>query len=707
MFLKNRHLSRMLSVASLAAFSAVHADSAVTDTALTQGTMTISATRSSLAVSDSPRSISVITSEDIADHVGSGGLQSLLEALPGVEFSRSGGLGGQLVTRGFNSNTGRTILAIDGERYRGRSTLQFNMIDPESIERIEVIRGPASALYGSDAMNGVINIVTRRSKSDSEQEFKLSPKLRALQFESGSNMLGGRAELIGGGNGFDVLIGAHHREADDYESPLGTAENSEYSMEGLDFNIGYSPNDDSRWELSGRYENVTTGRAGGLGGAPGAPYVEVTEDPIVERYLRLNYQGEHFGSIADSLDTSLYIRDFETDIYNRNTKSPNATVLAHLKVYSPTVFGGHLTAQKQLGEHNLSYGGDFFHEAFDGRTRMITRYSGDGDLLATVDWHPMERESEQLNVGAYISDDWHINKQWSLSGALRSDFSRVDIGDALASENEVQREAFAGNMSKDYFSVTGNLGGIYRFNPEWHLVANLSRGFRAPSGMNLTVTSVAGTVTTLPSPQLEEETNVTGEVGLRWYGEHTELNVTAYESRYKDLISLAKISEGLYQRQNISDATIRGIELDGSTNLTPKWNIKYALTSTYGNDDSADKPLPHVAPLSGRTSLRYSGQGWYSEAMVRAYKGKSRIDDSQERETDSYVITNLYAGLDLDRVMGASLQGWRLQAGIENLLDVEGRNPAVYEDLNYSNDLVGNPLAEPGRSFMMKLTADY
>jgi len=675
--------------------------------ALKLDTLTVSATRSSLAVMDSPRSISVITADEIADRVGSGGLQALLEEFPGVEFSRSGGLGGQLVTRGFNSNTGRTILAIDGERYRGRSTLQFNMIDPESIERIEVIRGPASALYGSDAMNGVINIVTRRAKVDPNQDFSLTPKLKALQFESGSNMKGGRVELVGGGNGFDVLVGAHSRQADDYDTPLGTAENSEYSMQGLDFNIGFSPDEQSRWELSGRYQDVSTGRAGGLGGAPGLPYVQVNEDPIIERYLRLAYQGESSGLLADNLDAGLYVRDFETDIYNRNAKNPNVTALAHIKVYSPTIYGGHLTAQKQLGNHSLSYGGDFFHEAFDGRTRQINQYNSSGNLIGTVDWHAMERDSEQLSIGAYLSDDWYLSDKWSLSGTLRGDFVNVEIGDGLASENASQKAAFENNTDNDFFALTGSLGGIYRLTPDLHLVANLSRGFQAPSGISMTVTSVAGTVTTLPAPQLEEETNITGELGLRWYGENTELRLTAYESRYKDLISLARISDGLYQRQNISEATIQGVELDGRTRLSESWSLKYALTSTRGTDDSTGVPLSYITPLSGRVSLRYDGLGWYSEASIRAYKGKTRIDPSQERETSSYAIANLYAGLDLDRILGADWKDWKLRAGVENLFDREGRNPSVNEDIAFSNELIGNPLAEPGRSFLVKLTVDY
>ncbi len=670
--------------------------------------LTVTATRSTAAAEDSPRAVTVISAEQIRQRVGSGGIQSLLAEIPGIEFARSGGLGGQLVVRGFNSNSGRSILAIDGDRYRGRSTLEFNMIDPDSIERIEVIRGPASALYGSDAMNGVVNIVTRRAKVDPEQPFELAPKMRALEWNSGNSMLGGRAEMVGGGNGFDVLLGVNQRSASDYSTPLGDAANSGYSMLGGDFAIGFSPDQDSRWELSGRYQRVTSKRAGGLGAAPGDPFMDVREDPIIERYLRLGYQNYSSSPWADSLDASLYVRDFETDIYQRNSTAATVDSFAHIKVYTPTVWGGHLTAMKQLGAHNLSYGGDFFNERFDGRENDVRRFSkSTGALLSDTGWNQMERDSEQTNLGLFVNDDWRLNERWSLTGALRGDVVDVNIGDTFAGEAESLSEAYRGNTDQRHYAVTGSLGAVYRLTPEWHLVGNLSRGFRAPSGNELTISSAAGTQPTLPSPDLDPETNVTAEAGVRWYGEGSQVNLTVYQSKYKDLISLVRLDSRLYQRQNVSKATIRGLELDGRTRLDARWSLGYAATLTRGRDDKTDQNLAYIAPLTGNLKLRYDADHWYGEGVVRAYKGKKHIDESQERQTSSYAMVDLYAGMDLDRVLGNGWQDWKLMGGVENLFDRVGRNPTVTENLSYPNDLVGNPLVEPGRALVVKLTVDY
>lgn len=333
--------------------------------------LVISATRSHTLLENTPKSISILTAQDIENRPGLNGIQSLLGELPGIDYAQSGGLGGQLVMRGFNTNDERGILAIDGDRYLGRNTLQFNMLDPSAIERIEVIRGPASSLYGSDAMTGVINIVTRRSSADPFGSFKIMPKIRSLAYSSTNNLTQGRVELDGGGNGFDLLLGAHYSHADDFNTPKGKAINSDFHYKGIDFNIGYNTSEQSRWELSGRYQNATTGRAGGLGGAPGYPVKTVTENPIIEKYLRLSYKNQLSLLLTDNLDAALYVRDLKTDIYQTNYRNNVATQTSRTMVYSPVVYGGHLTAIKDFATNSLSYGGDFYYEIFNSREKTI------------------------------------------------------------------------------------------------------------------------------------------------------------------------------------------------------------------------------------------------------------------------------------------------------------------------------------------------
>ena len=676
---------------------------------------TVSAIRSSGVLESSPLTVSVVDKQALTEQAGTGGIQQALEAIPGVEFARSGGLGGQMVMRGFNSNQSRSILTIDGDRYHGRSTLEFNMFDPNAIERIEVIRGTSSALYGADAMNGVVNIVTRRAKVRRDEAFRLTPHLTALEYGSVNNMRGARVELEGGGAGFDVLVGVSDRRGNDFDTPEGRAKNSAFTSTQLDFNLGYRPTEDSRWELSGRYADVTTERAGGLGAAPGAPLQEVKEDPITERYLRLGYQGRNFGGIAgilaDTLDVALYRRDFKTDIYQVNRSNPAVTAMPHLKVYSPTVQGGHLTAMKGIGAHLLSYGADFFREDFDGRKRQITRQNpASGAIIGQTPWQQIDRDTVQTNIGVFVSDEWTASEDWTLSGALRYDRVTVNVSKTAAEgEGAAQTAEFATHQHNRDGAVTGNLGAVYKLTPIWSLAANLSRGFRAPSGNERVITSVAGTIISLPAPGLKPEYNKTLEVGLRWNAANHQGSITAYESRYSDLIASVVVSPDLRQRQNIADATIRGLELEGQSRIALRWKLNYTLAATHGEDKSANKPLPYITPLSARLALRFLPHGannHYVEGVWRGYKGKHRIDRTQERKTASYALFDVYGGVQLDNLFGAQWRGWKLIAGVENLFDRKGQNPAVSEDVAFARNYT-NPLIEPGRNFVIKLSSDY
>ncbi|MDR2679072.1 MAG: TonB-dependent receptor [Zoogloeaceae bacterium] len=695
-----------LTAANLAAVSLVHAD----DETTLREVEVVSATRGG-TVSESPRSVSVTHAETLAERPAAAGIQSVLEEMPGIQFSRSGGLGGQIVMRGFNSNAQRSIITLDGDRYRGRSTLEFNMFDPDGIARIEVIRGAASAIYGADALNGVVNIVSRRAKVDPRQEFRLTPHLKSLEYASVNDMFGGRVELEGGGNGFDVLIGAHSRAASDYDTPIGHAGNSRYRSQGLDFNIGFSPETSphrSRWELSGRYQDVNTGRAGGIGAAPGQPVMKVAEEPIREKYLRLGYTGHNYGAFADTLDASFYWREFETDIYQQNRANPAVIAMPHLKVYTPTVWGGHLTAMKGIQEHLISYGFDFFREDFAGRDRQITRVNPNtGAVVGQTNWEHIDRHSIEDSFGLFVADEWRANERLTLSGALRWDWVRARIGGAADGENAAIAAAFGDHPGMEDTAFTGNLGAVWKLTPVWSVAANLSRGFRPPSGTELTVTGTAGTINNLPAPNLKPEYNKTLELALRWNSAAHQGSLTAYVSRYTDLISNIRIDSSNFQRKNVGKAEISGLELEGRSRLASRWYLKYMLTATRGTDESANEPLAYIAPLAGRLALRYEENGWYGEGVLRGYKGKHRIDTTQERKSASYGMVDLYAGGKLEPLLGEHWRSWKVVAGVENVFDRLGRNPTVYEDIAYPYGSVANPLVEPGRNFVLKLVSEY
>jgi hemoglobin/transferrin/lactoferrin receptor protein len=714
---------------------------------VTLGEIFVSTTKSALQNEDSPRAISVITKEDMQSQGAAGGIQEALGALPGVEYARTGGLGGQIVMRGFNSNTQRSMLAIDGDRFRGRSTLELNMVDPFSVERIEVIRGPASAIWGADAMNGVVNVITRRARVARDAPFSLDAKIRGVEYNSVNHMHAGRAEVIGGGNGFDVLIGVNYRKADDYRTPKGMAENSRYESKGVDFRVGYSPTAKTRFELAGRYQEVTTGRAGGLGASPGLPYLKVTEDPIREKYLKLGVESSEVGAWADTLNASFYVRKLETDIYQRNA-DPNSTgniggpvMNMHIQVNTPTVYGGRVNATKGLGDHLLAYGVDFYNENFNSRKLQASRIGGPGNLApGTIcppvtgnanptgsppgSWCLMERGTEQTNIGVHVNDDWQVAKNLMLSGTLRYDYIKTVIDkNAIPFERvEITNAINAAGRKRVDKPLTGSLGGVWKFAPNWSAVANVSQGFLAPSGNARATSSSSGTIPTVAAPGLKPEHSTTYEAGVRYNTQDARFNLTAYHSRYRDLILLAPLAStpGWYERKNIGAASIDGVEVDGEWRANKSWLLRGALTWTYGKNKTDNKPIEGIPPLSGRISARYGVEGapWHIEGVIRGAMKRTRIDDTitrpapnvtapLERKRPGHMAFDIFASADLGQMLDSNFKNWKAVFGIQNVFNQTIVNPVVAESSAYSNKLVGNPLIEPGRSFMLRLVQDY
>jgi hemoglobin/transferrin/lactoferrin receptor protein len=169
------------------------------------------------------------------------GLLDILASVPGISIARSGGIGGQIYLRGFSSNAFRSPVFLDGDRFRGRNTLQLNYFAPEEIERVEVIRGPASVIYGSEALTGLVNIVTRSPTGDPNGPFRFTGGGWSAGVGSAAKSASTYEWAQGAGGGFDVIGGFSGRWGGDYQTPLGKAPNSDYNSLGGSLKIGYTP----------------------------------------------------------------------------------------------------------------------------------------------------------------------------------------------------------------------------------------------------------------------------------------------------------------------------------------------------------------------------------------------------------------------------------------------------------------------------------
>lgn len=649
------------------------------------------------------RSVSIISKEELLKSTGA--IQNVLASVPGIVFSRSGGINGQITTRGLNSNLSRSIVAVDGVLLTGRNTLEFNTFDPNSLDAVEIIRGPASSLYGSNAMNGVINFKSRRYKGDINKDFSISSRLRSLEFASVNSMSATRLEALGGGNGFDVLFGLSLRRGSDYSTPLKKAKNSSFKTLGFDFNTGYTNDESTRYYLQGKFSRVTTHRAGGLAAAPGSEAgIFMREDPIVEYYLRAGVEGENL-FFADEYNAYMYWRHWDTDIYNDRRNYNGAYV--HQQVYNNNYLGSKLILSNNFEKHKLIYGLEYLASISPTRVKQevglpvtITRYSN--------------RASQTHNFSAFVKDDIALNESLLFLASLRGDYSIARIGKKKY-YNETPQDTFdlnnAGNITNK--AITGSLGLVYHLNEFLSVFSNLSHNFKAPQVSQMMQTTPGGSNQDriIANTKLKSEYSQSAELGTRFESDVAFVALTAFYTQYTDMIKLSDfygnindVNNRYKQYINLGKANIQGLELEGFYTIH-RLKIAYNLSTTYGKDETNDRALEYIAPLYGKISLNYKFDWGYLEFAQRAYKGKTRINAREERKTKSYTMSDLYANIDLGH-FDSKAKDMNLLFGVENLFNTKGRNPVTAEDITYARTNT-NPLYEPGVNVFVKFAYQY
>lgn len=658
------------------------------------------------------KSVSVLTKDKIETR-NAKNVQELLEEIPGVSFSRAGGLGGQIVMRGFNSNIPRTLLLVDGDRFRGRNTLEYNLLDPNQIERIEVIRGPGSAMYGPDAMAGVVNIITRKAMGDSSGSFRLAPRLRSIDYNSVNNLLGTREEAEVLGHGIDGLVGVSYRQADNFNSPSGQIRNSDFDLFQTDLRLGYSPVASHRIEITGKFAEVKSGRAGGIGAAPGLPLIGQREDPLREHFGKLAYQGRLDNLGLEKVEASVYGRQLYSHLMTDNRTQANRLIESSNIVDGPLVIGGKIFTVKSWSLGALTFGMDFFNESRKGARsgNQTTTFNTAGNVIR-VTGNPLSQnapDATQTDIGLFAHNDWDPLPMVTVSAGGRLDYIRTTT-ETNPLLDPILRQAYERGSISNELPLTGDMGLIYRPWDILHFTANIGKSFRVPSTIESFGSSRQGTGFNVPNPDLKPEEGVTYEIGARLRLPIVNVNMTAFRSEYTNFVVRQPITfQGLpsFQNQNAGEARIQGLEFDATWAVTKGWEILTNTAYLYGTDTGTSLPLSYIPPFNGLVGLKYTlpEQGAYLEGLTKWSLRKDRIDDTLERETAGYAVLNLYAGIDLAKA-SSKLPKMSLRIGLENVLNQVYRQPTTIEDIKYpvSNT---NPLIEPGRAFLISLKSNF
>jgi hemoglobin/transferrin/lactoferrin receptor protein len=618
--------------------------------------VTVTAGRRPEAEFRSQKAVSVAGEEAItARPAGSTG--DALRESPGVLVQKTTAGHGAPIIRGLIGQS--VLLLYNGVRlnkptFRLGGNQYLETIDAESLRRIEVVRGPGSVLYGSDALGGVVNLITA-PPAFTEAGTLLRPRTH-LRYTSADQ---GRSAHLG----FE------------FSSPRFAAQAGVTGRKVGNLNPGgvipvHDPTGYS--ELSGhlisayRISDAQTLRL---------DLVKVTQDkvPRFDQYITGEYELYLYDPQDRFLGMVEYTHQQPTPWLNRlewnisvqrehEGRPQRTTGSTTLRVDDDLInsIGTFLQATSIVAErHTLRWGLEFYYDrVFAGRVDIKPDTS-----IAKRGSYPDDSRFRQ--TGLFMSDDVLLGPATDLSVGLRwSDiWYRAPLEDPW------------GTFEDRFGALTGNLGISHRLRPWLNLVASASTGFRAPNFNDTVVLKTSNNGVDAPSPGLLAETTTNYELGAKIEWDGSDLETFLFYTALGDIIDrragtylgeswidlnengLEDPGEQINVKANIGKGYITGVEVQGRFRLGEAWSLRGNAFYTYGQATTADEPMSRIPPLMGLLGLQWRREATTAEVFVRAGGFQHRlsardVDDTRidAGGTPGWSDWNLRAGRDLGGV---------------------------------------------------------
>ena len=554
--------------------------------------MVITATRTEEPVESVASSVTVITVEDI-EKKNAVTVLEVLRGVQGLDVVQNGGPGKttSLFIRGGNS--GHTMVMIDGVQVNSPTSGGYNFADltVDNIEKIEIIRGPQSTLYGSDAMAGVVNIITKRGRGDTAYN---------VSVESGSHETYRSNALISGGSkklNYSLALSKIETEGISAASEdNGNTEKDGYENTTLSGRFGYRINNTLYTDFTLRFVDAKRDLDGGWG----LP----VDDPD---YVQEN------SSLVASFKVNQDIRDF----WNHSIKLSVAD--EEIKSIDPTNTSRNSkieTSVKTIDwQHNL--------------------YLLNEKNTLTLGF---EHEKQEGKNDSAQMDESLSNNAFYLQNQILRFHDSLNI--TLGVRNDDQ-SAFGDE-------TTYRLAGSYHLKTtDTRFKGSFGTGFKAPTINDLYYPFSGNT-------DLKPEKNKAYEFGLeqRFMGKKGTVSVLYYSSDYENLIAWAPVDPldplSIWKPQNVDDVAIKGWELALNANLPGNLSINSTYTVTKSEDKATGNELARRPENKGSLSI-----GWTPEKsninLTLNKVGKRWDDLGNTDKLDSYTKVDLAASYDITR----------------------------------------------------------
>jgi len=598
--------------------------------------ITVTGTRTETSVMNNPASVSVVGQEQL-ERQAPESIADLVRDVPGVEVVDASAPGmKRLRIRGESSH--RVTILVDGQEITDHSDYGTPiLVDPANVERIDVIRGPASVLYGAKAIGGVVNIITKRGAP------------RPIQLETGASYYSGTrgwqgwAAVSGTVGDFDYRLSGSADRHHDREVPNGRytqdgrLDGSSYRDSDMALHLGYTFGRDRNHYLALKAEQHILNTDSWTD-------PDYLQDPIRDfrielpkrdlRKVGLYYDARDLGPVVRKIHVDAYRQTVDRLFENRVEVQPTSFMNVKNTATSDDRnlnYGG--TAQVDLALHPDHYtiaGLQYLMDDLDtSKNSITTTHRTIPFPTTTVKASPTHTRASIQTASLFAQDEWTFARDFKLTAGLR--YYHVS-----SSLDETTNAALADQDDGTTDRLVKSLGLTWSGLAHTTLRALYSEGYTTPTLMQLYSDTTAGSGSlTRANPGLKPETSQNYELGARYQHAGAVLDAAVFYTRAKDYIGTAPCASagtcpagyGANDRTyiNADRADTHGIELAAEyalpgTNFTPyvsgAWMRRELKYATYSTKDSG------VPAFSGRAGVRYDttlyGADVWADLFVRA-----------------------------------------------------------------------------------------
>ena len=673
----------------------------------------VTSSRYPRAYFDSPQALSFVSRKELKEAMPSVP-GDVLYALPGTDNGKDSPWEQRPVLRGLGGQ--RVLVLMDGNPInsaRGNGP-HPSLVDPTQIDRIEVVRGPSSVSYGSDALGGVINIITRPAPmAQAGNELHGGATLGG---STGDRQVNGDLQLMPQIGKLTAFISTGARKAEDFQTPdNGKVENSSFKAYNAIANLRYPLSQQTAltagWQL---YRGKDIGLPGLDLSVPG--FSQSFNFPYYDRNS-VEVKAEHAHAPSSwfaSSSAKLYWQNERRNFYSTMSfdnsflgPGPPGTFVdqtdRNLKL---DTYGLRAQASsRKFDRYSLTFGLDAARDVTGGDN--VDRTVDNDPTGAPYPPGETAAQSSSLpkgnfdNLGVFAQGEAYLRPEWTLSYGGRY----THYHDVTESQPEFGFESKTVNND----ALAGSAGLVFSPRPDLHVSANLANGYRQPNAQDLFFSGPASVGIVKGNPDLKPEKSVSTDFGVRWAPKNLALAGNLFYSTYNDLIDAVQLAgpvfpgaPATYQYVNITTARIWGGEAEAEWMFARQWRAHAMVDGAIGDITSREAiqvlygvsqdqaPLPGVPPMKGNATLRWTSSSgrWWVEPGTRFSWRTNRADLSQ------------FFAFRKEWIVGDVMSGVRLASG--QTLQVGVRN--------FTNRAYTLPLAsleEPGISLVGSLSTSF